>query len=62
MKAIECVDTETPFRDMAKAAAEVAKRYARSKWDEACLEQRGICIAINLHGGDITDAPKPEFK
>lgn len=44
---------------------ETAELYARSKWDEACEEQRDRCVAqfINSSAREYCSiAPKPEFK
>jgi hypothetical protein len=52
---------------------EAAELYARSKWDEACDEQRDRCVAQFINSPDArinqwsareycAIAPKPEFK
>ena len=52
---------------------EAAELYARSKWDEACLEQRDRCVAQFINSPDVkvnqysareycANAPKPEFR
>lgn len=46
-----------------EATNQAAELYARSKWDEACNEMKGICDAeILLLTGTHSEAPKPEFK
>lgn len=43
--------------------AKSAELYARSKWDEACEAQKGLCDAELLElSGIHSEAPKPKFK
>ena len=61
------LDTVDEYHD------EAAELYARSKWNEACLEQRDRCVAQFINSPDVrvnqyaareycANAPKPEFK
>lgn len=43
---------------------EAAELYARSKWDDACEDQKRICNEMLQEPGrkNVNSAPKPEFK